>query len=96
MYVLGPLLAFGAVLALAGVLRWTFGRDLRQLPIRTEPADYGLLRPVATVDDPRAAGAVCRMLSDADIRSTTVFREDARLQVLVFEDDLDRARQVVS
>src|SRR5215475_12994819 len=25
MYVLGPLLAFGAVLALAGVLRWTFG-----------------------------------------------------------------------
>jgi len=96
MYVLGPLLAFGAVLALAGVLRWTFGRDLRHVPIHSGPPDYGLLKPVATVGDPLTAYELRRMLREADIRSTTVFSEDAQLAVLVFEDDLDRARQVVN
>jgi hypothetical protein len=96
MYVLGPVLAFGAVLALAGALRWAFGRDLRQVPISRQPPDYGLLRPVAVVGDALTAYAVRQMLREADIRSTTVFSQDARLQVLVFEDDLDHARQVVN
>ncbi|WP_299952111.1 hypothetical protein [uncultured Modestobacter sp.] len=69
-------------------LRWAFASEGSGKPVRREE----LLTPVATLTRRESALALRAVLSDAGIRST--IREPAahRADVLVFPEDLDRAR----
>jgi hypothetical protein len=95
MYVVGPIIAFGVVAGLAAVLRWTFDADVSTFPDRSDPEDFGLLRPVATVEDAVTARALRQTLSEAGIRATLGLSPDNRVHVLVFATELDRARRLV-
>ena len=97
-YVVGPVVAIVVVALLAVALRWIFGTGRSRAAAtvaRTGPVDHGLLRPVAELPDRAAGSALRAVLSDAGIRSTLGVRRDGRVQVLVFADDLDRARRLV-
>jgi hypothetical protein len=86
-FLVGPVIALLA-LALIGVfLRWAFASGSSAPAAREE-----LLTPVATLTRRESALALRAVLSDAGIRST--IREPAahRADVLVFPEDLDRAR----
>jgi hypothetical protein len=87
-YLAGPVIAFAVIAGLALFLRWAFRGEPRRRP----PADDGLLTRVATLSGRESALALRAVLSDAGIRST--IREPAahRADVLVFPEDLDRAR----
>lgn len=101
-YGLAPLLALALVALLGVVGRWVFGtgRDRR---------DYGLLVPVVTEAAGRDAEDARRRLATAGIRSTlgdaprTAYVDTkgfatvrpAGHHVLVFPDDLERARLVL-
>ena len=91
----GPLSALAIVACLALVLRWTFGTGQPARPW-SAPEDFGLLSTVATVDDPETASGVRRVLGEAGIRSTVAVTRDARVSVLVFDSELDRARRLVN
>jgi hypothetical protein len=108
-YLIGPLIAIGMMAVLAAVLRWTFtDRDrpagpgeADRVPARGVPrrasrlasADFGLLRPVATLPDARAATELRDRLRAAGIRSTTATHGDL-VHVLVFEAEVDQARRL--
>lgn len=109
-YLVGPLIAIGMMAALAAVLRWTFtdrdrpagpggaDRVAARVPrrfSRPAPADFGLLRPVATLPDPQAAAELRDRLRAAGIRSTTATHGDL-VHVLVFEAEVDQARRLTS
>jgi hypothetical protein len=89
------LIAFLMIGLLGFVLRWTFGRDKR-MPLwpPTDPEDFGLLAPVATVDTADEASRIKAMLAEAGIKATTSPGMDGRHRVLVFASELDRARRV--
>lgn len=99
---LEPLLALGLVVLLGVVGRWVFGTGRGR-------RDYGLLVPVVTTTAGRDAEAARQRLATAGIRSTlgeaprtayvdakgfATVRPAGRL-VLVFPDDLERARLVL-
>jgi hypothetical protein len=94
MYLVGPLLAFGAILGLAVVLHWTHDSTAGP-PIPAAPEDYGLLHPVATVEDPITARTLRRLLTEAEIRCTIAVARDGRVHVLVFEEEIDQARRLL-
>lgn len=98
LYVVGPLIAFGVVGALAVILRWTFDSDLarKQEQIFGDSDDYGLLAVVAMVDNAPDARHLQDLLSSAGIRSTTSRDVDGRIRVLVFDSEIDAARRLVS
>jgi hypothetical protein len=89
------LIAFLMIGLLGLVLRWTFARDKR-MPAwpSADPDDFGLLAPVATVDTADEAARVKAMLAEAGIKATTAAGPDGRHRVLVFSNELDRARRV--
>ena len=92
------LIAFLMIGLLGFVLRWTFGRD-KSMPVwpptePSDPDDFGLLAPVATVDTADEAVQVRAMLAEAGIKATTAAGPDGRHRVLVFASELDRARRV--
>ncbi len=60
----------------------------------TEDDRFGLLRTVTVVADAAAAEPLREVLSDAGIRSTTGAGRNGGVRVLVFEQDLDRARRL--
>jgi hypothetical protein len=99
MLVLGPLIAFGVIAALAAILRWAFDSDVS----RIEPTvfadrsvdDYGLLSVTGVADSPDDAKALQERLASAGIRSTTAVGRDGRVRVLVFAAELPAARRVV-
>ncbi len=93
LYLSGPLSALLVVALLGLVLRWAYGRPAGR---DWQPEDFGLLTPVATVDDPSTAAGVRRVLDEAGIRSTLAVTRDARVSVLVFESEWDQARRLVS
>ncbi|HEX3814124.1 MAG TPA: hypothetical protein VHX59_14925 [Mycobacteriales bacterium] len=74
------------------VLRWVYrpSTPRRGLPPRT--GDFGLLRTVSSTGSPAEAAALRAVLSDAGIRSTTDRATDGQVEVLVFADDVERAR----
>jgi hypothetical protein len=96
-YVRLPLTGLAAVLLLALVLRWAFGRGgslVERRPVRGAAGDYGALVPVA---DPAtyAEGEIARLtLSDAGIRATLVDTTDGP-QVMVFPEDERTARALL-
>jgi hypothetical protein len=90
-YILGPGIAFLALLLIGVFMRWAFGtgygRDRRAAP----PTDE-LLTRVATLSRRESALALRAVLSDAGIRSTVRCPAPHRADVLVFPEDADRAR----
>jgi hypothetical protein len=61
----------------------------------TESEDFGLLGVVAVVETPDVAQQVRVLLAEAGIRATISAAPQGRIRVLVFEDDVARARRVV-
>lgn len=93
-YLIGPLIAVGLVAFLGAVfshmgLQWTITRE----PGFEE--DYGLLGPAALAETPEIADEIRRLLGDAGIRATRAIGPDGRTAVLVFAEELERARRVV-
>jgi hypothetical protein len=86
-YAVGPVIALITLGLIAVFLRWAFASDSATATPREE-----LLTPVATLTRRESALALRAVLSDAGIRST--IREPAahRTDVLVFPEDLERAR----
>ena len=87
-FLVGPVIALLALGLLAVFLRWAFASDT---PAASRSGEE-LLTPVATLTRRESALALRALLSDAGIRST--IREPAahRADVLVFPEDLQRAR----
>jgi hypothetical protein len=87
-YAVGPAIAVIAIGLIALFLRWAFASGASSAPRSGDE----LLTPVATLTRRESALALRAVLSDAGIRST--IREPAahRTDVLVFPEDLERAR----
>jgi hypothetical protein len=65
-------------------------------PAVLEPSlDYGLLCPAAVTDRPEVAAEIRTLLGDAGIRSTRAVSREGRITVLVFREELERARRLV-
>jgi hypothetical protein len=60
-----------------------------------EHEDFGLLRPALIAEDLTSAGVARARLAEAGIRATVSTGLDGRTRVLVFGEELDRARRVV-
>jgi hypothetical protein len=99
MLVLGPLIAFGVIAALAMILRWAFGSDADRVEAIAEtdptPEDYGLLSVTGVADSAEDARTLQELLASAGIRSTTSETRDGKVRVLVFASELPAARRVV-
>jgi hypothetical protein len=103
-FILGPIIAFAVIAALAAILRWSFDSDLARTQARVFGSraasggrgDFGLLRTAAIVDDIAKARHMQELLRDAGIRSTIANEADGRMRVLVFEKEIDEARRLVS
>ena len=63
---------------------------------RTAREDFGLLRVAALADDRDGARVVCGLLARAGIRATIAPETGGAVRVLVFLEDLERARAAVS
>ena len=105
-YLVGPLVAAGALGVIILICRWVFSTDhrddrtARRLEKARSQGDFGLLVPVAsarTADDAEMLRAVLR---DAGIRCTVAGPDEddpaAPAQLLVFRADALRARDLVS
>ena len=89
--------ALVVVAGLAVVMRWVFkpSRPRRGLPVdATDARELGLLTVIAT-EDRTAAAAHRSRLADAGIRASTSRRRDGRFDILVFTQDVDRAREAL-
>ena len=92
-----PALALLAVVGLIGVLRWGFssGGSLIARPAKKGPSgSYGLLVAVAEPATAAAGERERSRLQEAGIRATLAQTEDG-LRLMVFDGDLDQARQVL-
>ena len=95
---MGPAVAFVVVALLALFMRWAFGTGYgreKSKPERRTAApspDEGLLTTIATLSREESALALRAVLSDAGIRSTLRRPAAHRTDVLVFPEDLERAR----
>ncbi len=90
-YAVGPAVAIAVVAVLILFIRWAFAPAQRGS--RSSSAQ-GLLQPVATTATRQSALALRAVLSDAGIRSTIRNRDAGRVDVLVFPDDVQRARSL--
>jgi hypothetical protein len=94
-FLLGPLLAAGALGVILLLCRWTFAPP-RRTAVRATPRrqDFGLLVPVTTVAAAEEAQALTALLRQAGIRATTSV--DAHgVDLLVFREDALQARELV-
>lgn len=97
-FLVGPLVACGALLVIILLCRWVFStsdRDQRAarraaLAVSSRGGDFGLLVPVASVRTPADAEMLRSVLRDAGIRCTV-----AGAEVLVFRADAERAKDLV-
>ncbi len=90
-YAVGPVAAVVVVVLLMLFVRWAFA-PVRS-GVRSSPPQ-GLLRSVATTGTRESALALRAVLSDAGIRSTISSRDSTHVDVLVFADDVPRARSL--
>lgn len=88
-YAVGPVAAVVVVVLLVLFIRWAF---TPAHPTSRSSAPQGLLRSVATTGTRETALALRAVLSDAGIRSTIHARDSTHVDVLVFADDVVRAR----
>jgi hypothetical protein len=103
-FLLGPVVAVAALGLIALICRWVFSTDHRddRTTRRTEKAlaagDYGLLVPVATVRTRADADMLRDVLRGSGVRAgvSAGTSDDGRHQVLVFQKDLARARELVA
>lgn len=110
-YLAGPLIAFALCLLLGGVLRWALRRDtdargdtlLHALDRELDEGlgllgnqDFGLLTPAVTADDGDTAEEFRRLLHGAGIRATVASAPDGRRLILVFPEELSRARRLTA
>lgn len=90
--------ALAVVVGLTFAARWVFRPSRPHHRIeRMDAADareLGLLSVIATVDRRQAAEQRAR-LADAGIRASTSLRKDGRYDLLVFTQDVDRARELL-
>jgi hypothetical protein len=93
-----PLVAFGVIGVLILVLRWAYSsrRDslLSVPPHRGRESEYGLLVPVAAPTS-QVSGVRARQLLEAAGIRATLTRTESGLRLLVFPDDLEKARQIL-
>ena len=87
-FLVGPFIAVLVVGLIGLFLRWAFATGSTAPAQRREE----LLTPVATLSRRESALALRAVLSDAGIRSTIRQPAAHRTDVLVFPEDLDRAR----
>jgi hypothetical protein len=94
-YLEGPLIAVLALGVIILICRWVFAVD-RPAPRATAPtsADFGLLEPATVVRTRDDAEMLRAVLRDAGIRGT-VADAPGGFAVLVFRDDVSRARSLV-
>jgi hypothetical protein len=96
---LGLIIACLVLLGLALFMRWAFsgpgGPEKRLRPGPPTPDD-GLLTQVAAFSRREPALALRAVLSDAGIRSTVRVPGPRRAEVLVFPEDLQRARALAA
>jgi hypothetical protein len=94
------IIAVVVVLLLVLLMRWIFTPSHRSGPLARIDAsaspDLGMLIVVAA-NVPRASGMQARaLLGDAGLRSSMSRRRDGNVDVLVFRDDIERARQLLA
>ena len=100
-YLVGPLVAAGALAVIILICRWVFSTDhrddrtARRLEKAAARGDYGLLVPVARVRTADDAEMLRDVLRGAGIRCT-VAGDEAGTELLVFRADALRARDLVS
>ena len=97
-FLVGPLAAFGVVGILVLLLRWAFTSGVSVVAKRSRAGsedDYGLLVPVASPGSYVEGEIVRRTLEAAGIRAMLTETLDGP-RVLVWPDDLERAREVVA
>jgi hypothetical protein len=91
--------ALGVIIVLAIVSRWVFRPSRPHHKVQrvnaSDARELGLLVVVATVSRPDAQ-AQRSTLADAGIRASTSLRSDGRFDLLVFAQDVDRARELLS
>jgi hypothetical protein len=92
---LGALLV---VIGLAVAARWVFRPSRPKRTIQridaTDARELGLLTVIATLDRKQAAGQR-GILAAAGIRASSSLRKDGRYDLLVFTQDVDRARELL-
>lgn len=83
-----------AILVLA--LRLVFDADRGRKPRKVRiDGRFGLLQRAALVPDTATGEAIRRDLQSSGVRATLAEREDGDVEVLVFADDIPRARIAV-
>ena len=103
-FLVGPLVASGALAVIILICRWVFStthrddRTARRLEKARARGDYGLLVPVTQVRTQDDAEMLRAVLQDAGIRCTLgeAAGESPGQAVLVFRADAERARDLVS
>ena len=93
-YIVGPGIAFLALLLIGLFMRWAFGTGYGR--DRPAPAEDELLTRIATLSRRESALALRAVLSDAGIRSTIRCPAAHRADVLVFPEDAARARTLAA
>ena len=91
-FLLGPVVALSALGIIALLCRWVFTTDTRGQAPSDVARDYGLLVPLTTVRTAEDAEMLQAVLREAGIRSNLT----DGLELLVFTNDLARARNLVS
>jgi hypothetical protein len=95
-YLAGPMVAMLTIAVLVVVLHRGLQRDVETpAPIAPTPDDYGLLASAAVVRTLADAALIREHLHSAGIRATLATAPDGRIRVLVFADEVNRARRVV-
>ncbi|WP_117209402.1 hypothetical protein [Allorhizocola rhizosphaerae] len=102
MALVGPLIAIVMIAVMAALLHRSL-RTAEPEPAPVEelrdtgsmPDDYGLLAPAAVTRTHAEALQVRQQLREAGIRSTVANTPDGQVQVLVFGDQVVRARRLV-
>ncbi len=96
-YLVGPLVAVGALGVIILMCRWVFAPPKPRAAAAVAPVrggDYGLLVPIATVRTGADAEMLRSLLREAGIRCT-VAADAEGADVLVFRADALRARDLV-
>ena len=97
-YLFGPFVALMVVAGMAFLLRWSSARGgshVERVPRPGELDEYGLLVPVATPPGRAEGEALRRNLQANGVRATLTTTTEG-LRLLVFPNDVARARELIA